>query len=126
MQKGDELKEFYFIGKTRRGCPIIKHRKIGDKGIKLIEVSNVGKSLEDGHIKKIRITAVKEDGKTEYKMHFSNVFTSMSETFLKRYEEVCGRFLMQKQKAIQVELDNIRTYSKLISDSIFVNFQNSK
>lgn len=119
MKKGDELDEFYFIGTTRRGCPVIKHRKIGDKGIQIIEVSNVGKSFEkDGHVKRIRITSLKEDGKTEYQRYFKDVFTFRSQELYNKYDEKCSRFLKEKHKQIKTMMNNIKTYSKIIAKSI--------
>lgn len=77
LKKGDEISHFYFIRKTKTGCPRIEHRYIGIKGITLIEVTNVGKSyFSEGHLKKVRVTGIKEDGKTEYQKYFYDVYTN--------------------------------------------------
>lgn len=120
MKKGDELNEFYFIGKTRRGCPVIKHRKLGDNGIQIIEVSNVGRSFEkDGHIKRIRITSLKEDGKTEYQMYFKDVFIRPSQELYKKYDEKCAKFLKEKQKQLKNIMKSIDKYADIIMKSVF-------
>lgn len=84
LKKGDEISHFYFIRKTKTGCPRIEHRYIGIKGITLIEVTNVGKSyFSEGHLKKVRVTGIKEDGKTEYQKYFYDVYTNSNSKELK-------------------------------------------
>ena len=122
MKKGDEIKEFYFIGTTRRGCPIIQHRKLGDKGIYLIEVSRVGKSLKsDGHIKRVRVTGFKEDGKTEYQMYFDDVFTSKTDALYEKYKLKSQGFLSRRYKQAKVAADTVEKYKQIILENIKEN-----
>ena len=93
-KKGDDLDHFYFIRQTKRGCPKVEYRKVGDKGITHIEVTNVGKSYQtDKHLKKIRITGLKEDGKTEYRMYFKDVFTEPSDALKNKYREMSNQYI---------------------------------
>ena len=92
LKRGDEIKEFYYVGETRGGCPKIERRAIGIKGITLIEVSNVGNSYEnDKHLSKVRATGVKEDGKTQYKLFFTNVFTEVTDALITQYNNACKK-----------------------------------
>lgn len=91
-KRGDEIKEFYYVGETRGGCPKIERRAIGIKGITLIEVSNVGNSYENNkHLSKVRATGVKEDGKTQYKLFFTNVFTEVTDALITQYNNACKK-----------------------------------
>lgn len=85
-KRGDEIQQFFFIGETRGGCPKLEQRSVGDKGITCIEVTNTGKSfLEDRHLTRVRVSGLKEDGKTEYQMFFNDVYTECSEALLRRF-----------------------------------------
>lgn len=85
-KRGDEIQQFFFIGETRGGCPKLEQRSVGDKGITCIEVTNAGKSfLEDRHLTRVRVTGLKEDGKTEYQMYFNDVYTECSKALLRRF-----------------------------------------
>lgn len=85
-KRGDEIQQFFFIGETRGGCPKLEQRSVGDKGITCIEVTNTGKSfLEDRHLTRVRVTGLKEDGKTEYQMYFNDVYTECSKALLRRF-----------------------------------------
>lgn len=109
-KRGDELQQFYFIGKTRNGCPKIERRAIGIKGITCIEVTNVGKSyLTDRHLARVRVSGIKEDGKTPYKMYFKNVFTEQNNSLLLAYCNKSEKFLQTtKQKIKQLNITHTR------------------
>ena len=93
-KKGDDLDHFYFIRRTKHGCPKVEYRKVGDKGITHIEVTNVGKSYQsEKHLKKIRVTGLKEDGKTEYQMYFKDVFTEPSNALKNKYREMSNQYI---------------------------------
>lgn len=92
-KRGDEIQQFFFIGETRGGCPKLEQRSVGDKGITCIEVTNAGKSfLEDKHLTKVRVTGLKEDGKTEYQMYFSDVYTECSGALLMRFSNEIAKY----------------------------------
>lgn len=92
-KRGDEIQQFFFIGETRGGCPKLEQRSVGDKGITCIEVTNAGKSfLEDNHLTKVRVTGLKEDGKTEYQMYFNDVYTECSEALFKRFSNEMEKY----------------------------------
>lgn len=92
-KKGDEIQQFFFIGETRRGCPKLEQRSVGDKGITCIEVTNAGKSfLEDRHLTRVRVTGLKEDGKTIYQMYFNDVYTECSEALFKRFSNEMEKY----------------------------------
>lgn len=92
-KRGDEIQQFFFIGETRGGCPKLEQRSVGDKGITCIEVTNAGKSfLEDKHLTKVRVTGLKEDGKTEYQMYFNDVYTECSEALFKRFSNEMDKY----------------------------------
>lgn len=92
-KRGDEIQQFFFIGETRGGCPKLEQRSVGDKGITCIEVTNTGKSfLEDRHLTKVRVTGLKEDGKTEYQMYFNDVYTECSEALFKRFSNEMEKY----------------------------------
>ena len=109
LKKGDEISHFYFIRKTKTGCPIIEKRYIGIKGITLIEVTNVGKSyISEGHIKRVRITGLKEDGKTEYQRYFNDVYTDLNSEELKiKYIDAMNKH-MAKLSAEENRLYHVR------------------
>ena len=95
-KRGDETQQFFFIGKTKSGCPKLEQRSIGYKGITHIEITNVGKSFfEDNHLTKVRVSGLKEDAKTEYQMYFNNVYTECSNALLERF---CIEVDKHKQK----------------------------
>ena len=108
-KRGDEITQFYFIGKTRKGCPKLEFRKIGDKGIKFIEVTNTGNSFEeDKHLTKVRVTGLKEDNKTKYTLYFKDVYTECSEALLKKFDVMTDEYLRRlkaKIKNLQSTLD---------------------
>lgn len=92
-KRGDEIQQFFFIGETRGGCPKLEQRSVGDKGITCIEVTNAGKSfLEDNHLTKVRVTGLKEDGKTVYQMYFNDVYTECSEALFKRFSNEMDKY----------------------------------
>lgn len=92
-KRGDEIQQFFFIGETRGGCPKLEQRSVGDKGITCIEVTNAGKSfLEDKHLTRVRVTGLKEDGKTEYQMHFNDVYTECSEALFRRFSNEMEKY----------------------------------
>lgn len=92
-KRGDEIQQFFFIGETRGGCPKLEQRSVGDKGITCIEVTNAGKSfLEDNHLTKVRVTGLKEDGKTVYQMHFNDVYTECSAALFKRFSDEMDKY----------------------------------
>jgi len=92
-KRGDEIQQFFFVGETRGGCPKLEQRSVGDKGITCIEVTNAGKSyFEDKHLTKVRVTGLKEDGKTEYQMYFSDVYTECSEALFKRFSNEMEKY----------------------------------
>lgn len=92
-KRGDEIQQFFFIGETRGGCPKLEQRSVGDKGVTCIEVTNAGKSfLEDKHLTKVRVTGLKEDGKTEYQMYFNDVYTECSEALFKRFSNEMDKY----------------------------------
>lgn len=92
-KRGDEIQQFFFIGETRGGCPKLEQRSVGDKGITCIEVTNAGKSfLEDNHLTKVRVTGLKEDGKTVYQMYFNDVYTECSEALFKRFSDEMDKY----------------------------------
>lgn len=113
-KRGDEIKEFYYVSETRSGCPKIERRAIGIKGITLIEVSNVGNSYsEDRHLSKVRVTGVKEDGKTPYTLFFTNVFTEVTEALITQYKIAC-----KKHKVLMKQLQNQVAASLAAHDKI--------
>ena len=92
-KRGDEIQQFFFIGETRGGCPKLEQRSVGDKGITCIEVTNAGKSFfADNHLTKVRVTGLKEDGKTEYQMYFNDVYTECSEALFKRFSNEMDKY----------------------------------
>lgn len=92
-KRGDEIQQFFFIGETRGGCPKLEQRSVGDKGITCIEVTNAGKSFfEDNHLTKVRVTGLKEDGKTVYQMYFNDVYTECSEALFKRFSDEMDKY----------------------------------
>lgn len=92
-KRGDEIQQFFFIGETRGGCPKLEQRSVGDKGITCIEVTNAGKSfLEDKHLTKVRVTGLKEDGKTVYQMYFNDVYTECSEALFRRFSNEMEKY----------------------------------
>lgn len=118
LKKGDDIHHFYFIRWTKRGCPKVEYRKVGDKGITHIEVTNVGKSYQtDRHLKKIRITGLKEDGKTEYCMYFKDVFTEPSNALKNKYREMANQYINTLDNEIN-RLENISLkHAKIIDES---------
>lgn len=109
LKKGDDIDHFYFIRKTRHGCPKVEYRKVGDKGITHIEVTNVGKSYQtDKHLKRIRITGLKEDGKTEYQMYFKDVFTEPTDALKNKYRDMANQYII----AIDNEIDRLSIISQ--------------
>lgn len=113
-KRGDEIKEFYYVGETRGGCPKIERRAIGIKGITLIEVSNVGNSYsEDKHLSKVRVTGIKEDGKTPYTLFFTNVFTEVTDALRTQYKIAC-----KKHQTIMGQLQNQVAASLAAHDKI--------
>lgn len=121
-KRGDELKQFYFIGKTRSGCPKLEKRSIGIKGITCIEVTNVGKSyLTDRHLARVRVSGIKEDGKTPYKMYFKNVFTDYTDGLYKAYRNERSNFLRKikaKIKQLRITKDKYKSFTRDIIDDI--------
>ena len=118
LKKGDDLHHFYFIRKTRHGCPKVEYRKVGNKGITHIEVTNVGKSYQtDKHLKKIRITGLKEDGKTEYQLYFKDVFTKPTDALKNKYRVMANQYITALDNEIN-RLDSIsQKHSKIIDES---------
>ena len=113
-KRGDEIKEFYYVSETRGGCPKIERRAIGIKGITLIEVSNVGNSYsEDRHLSKVRVTGIKEDGKTPYTLFFTNVFTEVTVALRTQYQIAC-----KKHQTIMGQLQNQVSASLAAHDKI--------
>ena len=117
-KKGDDLDHFYFIRRTKHGCPKVEYRKVGDKGITHIEVTNVGKSYQsEKHLKKIRVTGLKEDGKTEYQMYFKDVFTEPSNALKNKYREMFNQYIESLDHEIN-RLENISLkHTKIIDKS---------
>lgn len=92
-KRGDEIQQFFFIGETRGGCPKLEQRSVGDKGITCIEVTNAGKSyFEDKHLTRVRVTGLKEDGKTEYQMYFNDVYTECSDALFRRFSNEMEKY----------------------------------
>lgn len=122
LKKGDEIPHFYFIRKTKTGCPIIEKRYIGIKGITLIEVTNVGKSYaSEGHIKRVRITGIKEDGKTKYQRYFNDVYTDLNSEELKiKYIDA-----MNKHIAKLSAEENRLCYVRKMHDAIIIKSLNA-
>lgn len=107
--RGHDITEFWFIGKTRSGCPKLEHRKIGDKGIYAIEITNVGNSYEsDGHVSKVRVTGMKEDGKTQYQLYFTNVYVQMTDAILYEYKTKCEHY----QKLLNQKVNNAQAIAE--------------
>lgn len=108
-KRGDEIQQFFFIGETRGGCPKLEQRSVGDKGITCIEVTNAGKSfLEDNHLTKVRVTGLKEDGKTVYQMYFNDVYTECSEALFKRFSNEMKKYQQMLRgiiNSVQVVMD---------------------
>lgn len=108
-KRGDEIQQFFFIGETRGGCPKLEQRSVGDKGITCIEVTNAGKSfLEDNHLTRVRVTGLKEDGKTEYQMYFNDVYTECSEALFKRFSNEMDKYQQMLRSiinSVQVVID---------------------
>ena len=118
FKKGDDIHHFYFIRRTKRGCPKVEYRKVGDKGITHIEVTNVGKSYQsEKHLKRIRVTGLKEDGKTEYRMYFKDVFTEPSNALKNKYREMFNQYIESLDHEIN-RLENISLkHTKIIDES---------
>lgn len=108
-KRGDEIQQFFFIGETRGGCPKLEQRTVGDKGITCIEVTNAGRSfLEDNHLTRVRVTGLKEDGKTEYQMYFNDVYTECSEALFKRFSNEMDKYQQMLRgiiNSVQVVID---------------------
>ena len=112
-KRGDEIQQFFFIGETRGGCPKLEQRSVGDKGITCIEVTNAGKSfLNDNHLTKVRVTGLKEDGKTVYQMYFNDVYTECSEALFKRFSNEMKKYQQMLRgiiNSVQAVLDKHST-----------------
>jgi len=116
--RGYDIDEFYFISSTRSGCPKIEKRAIGMKGITNIEVTNVGNSFNtDKHLTKVRVTGLKEDGKTKYTLFFNDVYSECSKRLLERYEEEAKKYMdsvLKLRKDVEKMADN---YQKIICNN---------
>lgn len=105
-KKGDEIQQFFFIGKTKNGCPKLEQRSVGCKGITHIEITNVGKSFfEDKHLTRVRVSGFKEDGKTPYQMYFNDVYTECSDVLLERF----SMEVEKHKRALKCALKNAKT-----------------
>lgn len=117
-KRGDEINQFYFIGKTKKGCPKLEFRKIGDKGIKFIEVTNTGNSFEeDKHLTKVRVTGLKEDNKTEYTLYFKDVYTECSKALLKKFDVMTDEYLRRLKAKIKNLQSTLNKHQALINNS---------
>ena len=108
--RGQDINEFWFIGKTRSGCPRLEHREIGDKGIYAIEITNVGNSYwSDGHVAKVRVTGTREDGETSYQLYFTNVYVQMTDAILYEYKTKCEQY----QKMLNQKIKNAQAIAEI-------------
>ena len=121
FRKGDDLKQFFFIGHTRKGCPIIEKRSIGMKGITSIEVSNVGKSFEaDKHLTKVRVTGFKEDGKSEYQIYFRDVYIECTPALYFKYKNTVEDYMRKLNSQIKNLEKKYNLYADIIDDNLEV------
>lgn len=118
LVKGTDIPEFWFIDYTRTGIPKISHRKIGDKGITRIEISHCGKEYKNFHrIKQVRVTGLKEDGKTEYQMYFGPVYTSLNSWGLEgEYEVAYFKWKKYSTKKVLNLQEYIKSAWKIIDE----------
>ena len=116
LAKGTDIPEFWFIEYTKTGIPKISHRKIGDKGITHIEVSHGGKEYKNsGRIKQVRVTGLKEDGKTEYHMYFGPVYTNLSSWGLEdEYKVACFKWRKYGTKKVLAMQEYIKSAEEII------------
>lgn len=116
LPKGTDIPEFWFIEYTKTGIPKISHRKIGDKGITHIEVSHCGKEYKNsGRIKQVRVTGLKEDGKTEYHMYFGPVYTNLSSWGLEdEYKVACFKWRKYGTKKVLAMQEYIKSAEEII------------
>lgn len=118
-KRGDEIQQFFFISKTKSGCPKLEQRIVGHKGITHIEITNVGKSFfEDSHLTKVRVSGLKEDGKTEYQMFFNDVYTSCSSALFDKF----SREIEKHKQRLKCAINNAKTifdkHNKLMADDL--------
>ena len=116
LPKGTDIPEFWFIEYTKTGIPKIAHRKIGDKGITHIEVYHCGKEFENsGRIKQVRVTGLKEDGKTEYHMYFGPVYTNLGSWGLEaEYKVACFKWRKYGTKKVLAMQEYIKSAEEII------------
>lgn len=119
FKKGSDLKQFFFISHTRKGCPIIEKRSIGMKGITSIEVSNVGKSFEaDKHLTKVRVTGFKEDGKSGYQIYFRDVYTECTPALYFKYKNTVEEYMRKLNSQIKNLEKKYNLYADIIDDNL--------
>lgn len=118
LVKGTDIPEFWFIDYTRTGIPKISHRKIGYKGITHIEVSHCGKEYKNSsRIKQVRVTGLKEDGKTEYQMYFGPVYTNLNSWGLEgEYKVACFKWRKYGTKKVLAMQEYIKSAEKIIEE----------
>lgn len=116
LPKGTDIPEFWFIEYTKTGIPKIAHRKIGDKGITHIEVYHCGKEFKNsGRIKQVRVTGLKEDGKTEYHMYFGPVYTVLGSWGLEaEYKVACFKWRKYGTKKVLAMQEYIKSAEEII------------
>lgn len=118
-KKGDEILQFYYIGKTNSGCPRIIKRQKAYNHIEIIEISNIGKKyyITNGNrIKKVRVK-YNVNGNIFYK-EYKNIYLNISKDLLEDYKEEANKFYVKfKQKATKM-VEQQREHFNYICDQI--------
>lgn len=91
-KKGDEIKKFWFFDKTNAGVPKLRLIQSGKGNVEIIEVSNVGRSYKEGHLKSVRITIKTEDNEIKFKT-YKDVWYFLSDATMSAYNDLTNNFL---------------------------------
>lgn len=98
-KKGDEIKKFWFFDKTNAGVPKLRLIQSGKGNVEIIEISNVGRSYKEGHLKSVRITIKTEDNEIKFRT-YKDVWYFLSDATMAVYDVLSNNF-MRKLSALK-------------------------
>lgn len=91
-KKGDEIKKFWFFDETNAGIPKLRLIQSGKGNVEIIEISNVGRSYKEGHLKSVRITIKTEDNEIKFRT-YKDVWYFLSDATMSVYNDLTNNFM---------------------------------
>jgi len=82
--KGVDLDHIFYVKYNNNGAPSLGFQKIGEKGVKYIEITSMG-NLKTSKIKSVRVRGESEEGEP-WEIYIKDAFISRNKDFFDYYE----------------------------------------